>query len=99
MDGGPREASVKQLDMFGAAPPLARPVFTPPEFAPYPDSLLRRLNATLRMVQTAEYLPWPPAEANRERETFLGAVERLPPDRRGDLAEAFEAEMARLKRP
>jgi hypothetical protein len=85
--------------MFGAPPPPARPVYTPPQFAPYPDSLLRRLGATLRLVQTAEYLPWPLVQAKREADLFLGCVERLPPDRRGNLAEAFQAEMARLKRP
>ncbi len=89
----------KQLDMFGAPPPQPRPVFTPPEFAPYPDSLLRRLTATLRMVQAADYLPWPPDQARREAAIFVGAARRLPPDRRGDLVEAFEAAMARLKRP
>ena len=89
----------KQLDMFGPPSPRSRPVHTPPEFAPYPDSLLRRLTATLRMVQSADYLPWPPAEAQRETAIFVGAARRLPPDRRGDLVEAFAAAMARLKRP
>ncbi|MGI9168920.1 MAG: hypothetical protein ACR2FH_01920 [Caulobacteraceae bacterium] len=51
------------------------------------------------MVQSADYLPWPPDQARREADTFLATVLRLPPDRRGDLAEAFEAEMGRLKRP
>ena len=51
------------------------------------------------MVQAADYLPWPPDQARREAAIFVGAAQRLPPDRRGDLVEAFEAAMARLKRP
>ena len=85
-----------QLDMFGDEPARARPLSPPPPFAPFPDALIRRLSATLRMVRAAEVMPWPAAEASSEATLFLSAVERLPPDRRGDLAEAFRIEMARL---
>jgi len=82
--------------MFGAGAPEPRPAYTPPPFAPYPDALLRRLTTTLRMLQAAEVMPWPAREAQSQAELFLGAVERLPEDRRGDLASAFETEMSRL---
>jgi hypothetical protein len=86
-----------QLDMFGSSTvEPARVDYVPPPFAPFPDALLRRLNATLRMLQSAEVMPWPAAEAKGRATLFLGAVERLPPDRRGNLAALFRSEWVRL---
>ena len=87
---------VKQIDMFGPGPCEPRAAYTPPPFAPYPDALLRRLTAMLRLLQSAEIMPWPAPEAKSRVQLFLGSVERLPADRRGTLAEAFKAELARL---
>jgi hypothetical protein len=88
--------ALAQLDLFGDETQPPRSLSAPPPFAPFPDALLRRLNAKLRMVRAAEVMPWPQAGAEREADLFLSAVERLPPNRRGDLAEAFRTEIARL---
>jgi hypothetical protein len=85
-----------QLDMFGETTPQPRAVYAPPTFAPYPEALIRRLGSTLRMLRGAEVMPWPAAEAAGRAALFLAAVERLPPEMRGDLAADFSAEFSRL---
>jgi hypothetical protein len=90
-----------QLEMFGheviSTPGSARRVvWTPPEYTPFPDALCRRLEIDLRRLQSAEWSPWPAERVRDEVEQFLGCVDRLPPDRRGDLAQRFKAELARL---
>jgi hypothetical protein len=85
-----------QLDMFGEATPQVAVTCAPSPFAPFPEALLRRLGASLRMLRAAEVMPWPPAEAASRAALFLAAVERLPPDLRGDLAQEFSAEISRL---
>lgn len=88
---------MSQLDMFGHTPQPIPPHEPPPEFAPFPDQLYKRLNRTLMMAERAERLPWPePRVAAYEVEQFLACVERLPPDRRGDLAVRFRTQMTRL---
>jgi hypothetical protein len=85
-----------QLDMFSEATPQPRATAAPPPYAPFPDALLRRLKATLRMLQAAEVMPWREAEAASQAALFLGAVKRLPPERRSGLAEDFQAQFDRL---
>ena len=93
-------ASSAQLDLFPEEALVApAPSWKPPAFAPYPHALLRRLGATLRMLQRAVAWPWPEALVEGEVRQFLACIERLPPDMRGDLAESFQAEIARLRQP
>lgn len=88
-----------QLDMFGVAEPAPRAPYVHPEFAPFPDALIKRLRGDLGMLRRCLTLPWEDFEEQREAGLFLACVDRLPPDRRGDLADEFRAEMKRLGRP
>ena len=91
-----------QLEMFAQGEVLAtagtarRVAWTPPEFAPFPDALARRLEGDLRELQSAQWSPWRPEYAAEEIDKFLSCVARLPPEKRGDLADRFQAELNRL---
>lgn len=93
-----RQPAPEQPDMFGhsTAQPV-RPRTPRPEFTPFPTSVAKRLNAEIRSLWPAQCLPWPEARAAEKEASFMARVAMLPPEHRGDIAERYLAEIARLK--
>lgn len=91
-------ARVSQLDMFADVRP-ERAAFVRTEFTEFPDSLIRRLGYELRRLEQAEFMWWSVEQLERETRMFMGCVRRLPPERRGDLAERWAVEVRRLGPP
>ena len=70
-----------------------------PESLPYdPDFVRKHLMRILRLVAAAEFMPWPPTEAQSWIERFPKiARNSLPPEEADQMVETFEAEIARLR--
>lgn len=89
--------AMKQLDMFGFdARPAPPPLPPRSQYTHYPEELVKRLGATLRLAERAQFRPWAEWETKTEIKLFHECVERLPPEYRGDLADRFRAQMTRL---
>ena len=68
------------------------------EPAPVDQAFARKhLNRVLRLVRSAERLPWPPAEAQSWNVRFPALAATLPADEGQPLITAFSLEMERLQ--
>lgn len=98
MTASARKPVPDQPDMFGHSTPQPRPERAPrPEFTPFPHSVIKRLNADIRWLYPAEWLPWSEEETDRRERDFIARVARLRPEDRGDLVERYQVELARLR--
>ncbi len=92
-----RRASAEQPDMFGHTPQPAPPRAPRPEFTPYPNTVIKRLNADIRWLYPAEWLPWSEEETAQREAAFIARLNTLRPEDRGDLLDRYRIEIARLR--
>jgi hypothetical protein len=83
---------MSQLHLFRAKPSMPEGLPSDPVF------IHKHLMRILRLVAAADFMPWPPAEAQSWIERFPKlARNNLPSEEANRLVELFEGEIARLQ--
>ncbi len=84
---------MSQLHLFRTEPSA------PESVRPDPAFIRKHLTRILRLIEAAEFMPWPPEEARSWVERFPKlARDNLPAEEAAEMVSMFDQEIARLQK-